>query len=163
MSKQDKKPTVFLGNNITAKFKSATFWTGMIPAVATFLVSVASLLGIKGAEDIVNQGTAIATTIVSILTGFGVLVSHDTKGVSDSGIVKTYTKPRDSEDPEQGLTWENGSNDTITTESTPMAPEEDGEKDHEDHLEDAEPIEKLDSETPVDDVKDEDKSDSPKG
>lgn len=108
MSKEGKKPIVILGNNITAKFKSATFWTGMIPVLATFVVSVLSLLGINGAEDIVNQYTAIATTLVSILAGFGVLVSHDTKGVADSEIAQTFTKPRDSKDPEQAVNWENG-------------------------------------------------------
>lgn len=108
MSKESKKPTVILGNNITAKFKSATFWTGMIPVLATFVVSVLSLLGVNGAEDIVNQYTAIATTLVSILAGFGVLVSHDTKGIADSEISQTFTKPRDSKDPDQGLEWSNG-------------------------------------------------------
>lgn len=113
MSKESKKPTVILGNNITAKFKSATFWTGMIPLLATFVVSVLSLCGVNGAEDIVNQYTAIATTLVSILAGLGVLVSHDTKGIADSEIAQTFTKPRDSKDPDQGLTWENNSEDGV--------------------------------------------------
>lgn len=164
MSKESKKPTVILGNNITAKFKSATFWTGMIPVLATFVVSVLSLLGVNGAEDIVNQYTAIATTLVSILAGLGVLVSHDTKGIADSEIAQTFTKPRDSKDPDQGLTWENNSEDGVTTsEPVPMPPKEHGEKDIEDDFEEAEPLEKLDSETPEDNAKEEDKEDSPKG
>lgn len=160
MSKEGKKPTVILGNNITAKFKSATFWTGMIPVLATFVVSVLSLLGVNGAEDIVNQYTAIATTLVSILAGFGVLVSHDTKGVADSEIAQTFTKPRDSKDPDQGLEWVNGESESFSqVNPTPLAPSEINNEDLED--EDAEPLEHTNVED--DNISELDKEDNPKG
>lgn len=107
----DKKPKIFLGNNISAKLRSATFWTGFIPALATFVVSVCSLLGVDIAEDVVNQYTAIGGVIVSLLTSFGVLVSHDTKGVQDSPIVKSFNKPRDYDDPEQYIQFSEEASD----------------------------------------------------
>ncbi|AKA61428.1 holin [Staphylococcus phage Stau2] len=126
MSKKDKKPLLIAGNNITAKAKSATFWTGFVPVLATFIVSVCSLLGIKGAEDIVNQGTAIAGVVISFLTGLGVLVSHDTKGIADSPIVQDFNKPRDYNDPDKALTYKSeamNSTSELPPTKMPMAPE----------------------------------------
>lgn len=107
MPKNTKKPKIFLGNNISAKAKSATFWTGMIPVIATFVVSVCRLLGIDITEDIITQYQAICTLIISALTGFGVLVSHDTKGASDSPMVKTFNKPRDYTKLENSIEYSN--------------------------------------------------------
>lgn len=106
MPKKDKKPKIFLGNNLSAKVRSSSFWTGMIPALATFIVSVCSLLGIDIAEDVINQYQALGGLVISVLTSIGVLVSHDTKGFSDSPMVKSFNKPRDYKDPEQSINYE---------------------------------------------------------
>ena len=106
MPKKDKKPKIFLGNNLSAKVRSSSFWTGMIPALATFIVSVCSLLGIDIAEDVINQYQALGGLVISVLTSIGVLVSHDTKGFSDSPMVKSFNKPRDYKDPKQSINYE---------------------------------------------------------
>lgn len=152
-----KQPKVVGGINFSTRSKSPSFWLGTIASVGTFIVSMGGLLGVDGLEDIVNQGSAIAGVIISILTQLGVLVDHNTKGIKDSEIVKTdYKKPRDSQDPAQAVGF-------IDEGSSPMAPDEVGEKDIEEQFDDAEPEEALDSETPDDDVPDEEKTSSPRG
>lgn len=116
MPKKDKKPKIFLGNNLSAKVRSSSFWTGMIPALATFIVSVCSLLGIDIAEDVINQYQALGGLVISVLTSIGVLVSHDTKGFSDSPMVKSFNKPRDYKDPEQSINYESKVKEGISSE-----------------------------------------------
>lgn len=114
--KKDKKPKIFLGNNLSAKVRSSSFWTGMIPALATFIVSVCSLLGIDIAEDVINQYQALGGLVISVLTSIGVLVSHDTKGFSDSPMVKSFNKPRDYKDPKQSINYESKVEEGISSE-----------------------------------------------
>lgn len=94
MSNNVKQPKVAGGINWSTRLKSKTFWITTIPTLATIVVSVLSLCGVDGAEDIVNQGTAIATTIVGILAQVGIIVDNNSKGLKDSGMAQELTKPR---------------------------------------------------------------------
>lgn len=154
MAKNNKQPLVVGGINLSPKFRSKSFWVATIPLMATLIVSVLSLCGVQGAEDIVNQYTAIATTVISILAQLGVLVDHNTKGIQDSGIAQTYVEPRNSKDPEQSV-------DYVSTDNSPMPPNEQGELSESEILNYAEPMEydNVDS----DDKSELEKSDNPKG
>lgn len=154
MAKNNKTPLVVGGINLSTKFRSKSFWVATIPLMATLIVSILSLCGVQGAEDIVNQYTAIATTIVSILAQLGVLVDHNTKGIQDSGIAQTYVEPRNSKDPQQSI-------DYVSTDNSPMPPNEQGELSESDILDSAEPMEYDNVES--DSKSESEKSDNPKG
>ncbi len=164
MTKKDKTPTVVGGINLSTRFKSKTFWVASVSALAVFINQLTGAFGLDYSSQ-VEQGVNIIGSILTLLAGLGILVDNNTKGIKDSIIVQTdYHEPRDSKDPEQSLTWENNKvNSIVDGGSHPMAPDVVGELEHEDILAIAEPMEKLDSETPIDDVPDEHKTSSPKG
>ncbi|BCK59738.1 holin [Staphylococcus phage vB_SauH_DELF3] len=105
MSRKEKKHLLIAGNNITAKAKSATFWTGFVPLLARLIRSLCSILGIRGAEDIVNKGNKIAEIVISFFIGLCMLVRRSAKGIADSPIVLNFNKPRDYNDPIKALTY----------------------------------------------------------
>lgn len=164
MAKKDKTPTVFGGINLSTRFKSKTFWVAIVSALALFINQLTGAFGLDYSSQ-VEQGVNIVGSILTLLAGLGILVDNNTKGIKDSVIVQTdYHEPRDSKDPEQALTWDNSKVDSIIDEgSHPMPPEVLGELSDEDILAEAEPMERLDSETPVDNVPDGEKTSSPKG
>nr|DAN11167.1 MAG TPA: holin [Herelleviridae sp.] len=100
-----KKPTVVGGINLTTKVKSKGFWVATVPIIATFITSILSLLGVEVAEEVINQYTAIAGVIISLLAQFGVLVDFNTKGIKDSPIVQGYTAPRNSNNPDEHIEY----------------------------------------------------------
>ena len=147
--------------NFKVRAKNPLFWIANIVAV---LVYIGGYLGVKGTDvtswdklfsivgDVVANPYLIVMIIVTFVT---TAISYTDKGFRDTGIVQTYTKPRNDKDPEQALAY-------IDDSTSPMPPDEVGDKDTEDDFDDAEPEEKLDSEVPEDEVEDEDKSSSPK-
>lgn len=175
MSNNVKQPKVAGGINWSTRLKSKTFWITTIPTLATIVVSVLSLCGVDGAEDIVNQGTAIATTIVGILAQVGIIVDNNSKGLKDSGMAQELTKPRDENvDPVEFKKYEE--EDFSTINPTPVAPTENEIADDEEedevpsdlHAEDSLSLEEQaenveESEVEEDIIPEFDKEDEPKG
>lgn len=156
MAESKKQPKVIGGINWSTRAKSKTFWVAIVSAIAVFANQVTSAFGVDYSAQI-EQGVNIIGSILTFLAMIGVVVDNNTKGIKDSEIVQTdYKKPRDSQDPAQAVGF-------IDEGSSPMAPDEVGEKDIEEQFDDAEPEEALDSETPDDDVPDEEKTSSPRG
>lgn len=155
MAESKKQPKVIGGINWSTRAKSKTFWVAIVSAIAVFANQVTSAFGVDYSAQI-EQGVNIIGSILTFLAMIGVVVDNNTKGIKDSEIVQTdYKKPRDSQDPAQAVGF-------IDEGSSPMAPDEVGEKDIEEQFDDAEPEEALDSETPDDDVPDEEKTSSPR-
>lgn len=148
--------------NFKVRAKNPLFWVANIVAV---LVYIGGYLGVKGEDvtswsklfdilgDIVSNPYLIVMIIVTLIT---TAISYTDKGIRDTGFVNSLEKPRNDRDPNQAAGF-------IDEGSSPMAPDEVGEKDIEEQFDDAEPEEALDSETPDDDVPDEEKTSSPRG
>jgi phi LC3 family holin len=108
MSKESKKPIVVGGINISTRAKSKTFWVAIVSAIAVFANQLTGAFGLDYSSQI-EQGVNIVGSVLTLLAGLGIIVDNNTKGIKDSEIVQTdYIKPRDSKDPEQAVSWENG-------------------------------------------------------
>lgn len=87
--------------NFKVRAKNPLFWVANIVAVLTY---VGGYLGVKGTDitswdklfsivgDIVANPYLIVMIIVTLVT---TAISYTDKGFKDTGIVQTYTKPRD--------------------------------------------------------------------
>lgn len=94
MAKTIKPPKVVGGINWSTRVKSKTFWVAIISAVALFANQVTNAFGVDYSaqiEHIVN----IAGSVLGLAAMLGIVVDSNTKGIKDTGIVRTYTKPRD--------------------------------------------------------------------
>lgn len=88
-----KKPKVAGGINWSTRLKSKTFWVAIVSALALFANQVTGAFGIDYSAQI-EQIVSIIGSILTLLAGVGIIVENNTKGLKDSGIAKTYTKPR---------------------------------------------------------------------
>ena len=86
--------------NIKTRLKNGATLTGLISILALLGNQVAVLFGVDYSAEI-EQLVNIAGTILLVLSSLGIITDPNTKGVSDSGLAKTYDKPRDDKDPEQ--------------------------------------------------------------
>lgn len=92
--------------NWKLRIKNKTVLTGLIGALLLFIKQITELLGLDLSTQL-EQISALAGTIITLLVGLGVIVDPTTKGVKDSGIVKLYTKPRDSNNTDEMVQWQN--------------------------------------------------------
>lgn len=88
-----KQPKVAGGINWSTRLKSKTFWVAIVSALALFANQVTGAFGIDYSAQI-EQIVSIIGSILTLLAGVGIIVENNTKGLKDSGIAKTYTKPR---------------------------------------------------------------------
>lgn len=88
-----KQPKVAGGINWSTRLKSKTFWVAIVSALALFANQVTGAFGIDYSAQI-EQIVSIIGSILTLLAGVGIIVDNNTKGLKDSGIAKTYTKPR---------------------------------------------------------------------
>ena len=86
--------------NIKTRLKNGATLTGLISILALLGNQIAVLFGVDYSAEI-EQLVNIAGTILLVLSSLGVITDPNTKGISDSGLAKTYNKPRDDKDPEQ--------------------------------------------------------------
>lgn len=108
--------------NWKLRIKNKTVLTGIIGALLLFIKQVTELFGLDLSTQL-EQISALAGTIITLLVGLGVIVDPTSKGIKDSGIVQTYTKPRDENiDPVEYQKVV--SDDDITPERKELAPEE---------------------------------------
>lgn len=100
--------------NWKVRVQKKSFWMAIVSALAIFVNSVAQAFGLDYSTQ-VQSAIDGATGLLAVLAGIGVIDDMTTKGISDSGIARTYTKPRDSKDPNQAVNWE-GKSDKKETE-----------------------------------------------
>lgn len=86
--------------NIKTRLKNGATLTALISILALLGNQIAVLFGVDYSSEI-EQLVNIAGTILLVLSSLGIITDPNTKGVSDSGLAKTYDKPRDDKDPEQ--------------------------------------------------------------
>lgn len=92
--------------NWKLRIKNKTVLTGLIGALLLFIKQVTELFGLDLSTQL-EQISALAGTIITLLVGLGVIVDPTSKGIKDSGIVQTYTKPRDSNNTDEMVQWQN--------------------------------------------------------
>ena len=102
--------------NFKVRAKNPVFWISNIIAV---LVYIGGYLGVKGEDvtswgklfdilgDIVSNPYLIVMIIVTLIT---TAISYTDKGIRDTGIVQTYTKPRDDKNPSEFIQWQEDAN-----------------------------------------------------
>ena len=98
--------------NFKVRAKNPLFWIANIVAV---LVYIGGYLGVKGTDvtswdklfsivgDIVANPYLIVMIVVTFVT---TAISYTDKGIRDTGIVQTYTKPRDDKNPSEFVQWQ---------------------------------------------------------
>ena len=105
-----KKPKVFLGQNLSTRIRSPLFWTGIVGILGSAAVSFGGLIGVDlsaQVDNITANSSKIIEFIFLILGLLGVSVDPNSKGVKDSEIVRTdYTKPRNDKDPNEFVQWQ---------------------------------------------------------
>ena len=105
-----KKPKVFLGQNLSTRVRSPYFWTGVVGILGSAVVSFGGLIGVDLSAQVDNV-TANSSKIIEFvflaLGLFGVSVDPNSKGAKDSEIVRTdYTKPRNDKNPNEFVQWQ---------------------------------------------------------
>ncbi len=81
--------------NWKVRLKSKTFWTGLVGVIGTFVVSMASLLGVDlDASGVESAATTVISTVFMVLAMMGVVADPTTSGITDSAQALTYTEPK---------------------------------------------------------------------
>lgn len=79
--------------NWKLRLKNKTVLAGIVSAILLFIKQLTELFGIDIGNQL-EQVSGVIGSVLALLTGLGVLVDPTTKGTSDSGISKTYIRPR---------------------------------------------------------------------
>lgn len=107
---KQKKPKVFLGQNLSTRVRSPYFWTGVVGILGSAVVSFGGLIGVDlsaQVDSITADSSKIIEFVFLALGLFGVSVDPNSKGAKDSEIVRTdYTKPRNDKDPNEFIQWQ---------------------------------------------------------
>ena len=80
--------------NFILRLKNKATLTAIVGAIFLFIKQITEAFGIDLSAQI-EQISGLVGAVITLLVGLGVVVDPTSKGVKDSGITKTYTKPRD--------------------------------------------------------------------
>ena len=80
--------------NFILRLKNKATLTALVGAILLFIKQITEAFGVDLSEQI-EQVSGLIGAIITFLVGVGVVTDPTTVGVKDSGITKTYTKPRD--------------------------------------------------------------------
>ena len=80
--------------NFILRLKNKATLTAIVGAILLFIKQITEAFGVDLSEQI-EQVSGLVGAVITLLVGLGVVVDPTSKGVKDSGITKTYTKPRD--------------------------------------------------------------------
>ncbi|MGP0637786.1 phage holin [Staphylococcus xylosus] len=80
--------------NLILRLKNKTTFTAIVGAVFLFIKQITEAFGIDLSTQL-EQISGLVGAVITLLVTLGVVIDPTTKGVKDSGITKTYTKPRD--------------------------------------------------------------------
>lgn len=85
--------------NFILRLKNKTTLTAIVGAILLFIKQITEAFGVDLSAQI-EQVSGLIGAIITFLVGIGVVTDPTTKGVKDSGIAQTYSKPRnEQEDP----------------------------------------------------------------
>lgn len=82
--------------NWKVRFKKKSFWVAIVSAIVLFVNNITQALGLNYAEQLEQFSNGI-NGLLAVLVTFGVINDPTTKGMKDSGIAQTYSKPRDEQ------------------------------------------------------------------
>ena len=113
------------------RFKNKTVLLSLVAAVALFANQITQAFGLDYSAQ-VEQVVNVAGSVITLLVGLGIVVDPNTKGVADSGLAQTYTKPRDDKNPREYIQWmedskdseKNNEEDFLVPERKEIEPEE---------------------------------------
>lgn len=80
--------------NWKVRFKKKSFWVAIVSAIVLFVNNITQALGLNYTEQLEQFSNGI-NGLLAVLVTFGVINDPTTKGIKDSGIAQTYSKPRD--------------------------------------------------------------------
>lgn len=80
--------------NWKIRFKKKSFWVAIVSAIVLFINNITQAIGIDYTGQLEQFSDGI-NGLLAVLVTFGVINDPTTKGLKDSGIAKTYSKPRD--------------------------------------------------------------------
>ena len=80
--------------NFILRLKNKATLTALVGAILLFIKQITEAFGVDLSEQI-EQVSGLIGAIITFLVCIGVVTDPTTVGVKDSGITKTYTKPRD--------------------------------------------------------------------
>ena len=80
--------------NFILRLKNKATLTAIVGAILLFIKQITEAFGIDLSAQI-EQVSGLIGAVITFLVGIGVVTDPTTVGVKDSGITKTYTKPRD--------------------------------------------------------------------
>lgn len=109
MAKQDKKPKLLFGQNMSARVRSPLFWTGVVGILGSAVVSFGNLIGVDftGTVDSVSESADGIINFVFLVLGLiGVTNNPTTKRYRDTEIEQEYVKPRDDRNPNEFVQWQ---------------------------------------------------------
>lgn len=135
MVKDDKKPKVFLGQNMSARVRSPLFWTGIVGILGSAIVSFGGLIGLDWSDQVnkVTEGSSQVVEFVFLILGLmGVSVDPTSKRYRDTEHAQEYKKPRDDKNPREYVQWmedskdseKNNEEDFLVPERKEIEPEE---------------------------------------
>ncbi|MDW4254617.1 phage holin [Staphylococcus saprophyticus] len=82
--------------NWKIRFKKKSFWVAIVSAIVLFVNNITQALGLNYTEQLEQFSDGI-NGLLAVLVTFGVINDPTTKGMKDSGIAQTYSKPRDEQ------------------------------------------------------------------
>ena len=135
MVKDDKKPKVFLGQNMSARVRSPLFWTGIVGILGSAVISFGGLIGLDWSDQVnkVTEGSSQVVEFVFLILGLmGVSVDPTSKRYRDTEHAQEYKKPRDDKNPREYIQWmedskdseKNNEEDFLVPERKEIEPEE---------------------------------------
>lgn len=80
--------------NFILRLKNKATLTAIVGAIFLFIKQITEAFGIDLSAQI-EQISGLVGAVITLLVGLGVVVDPTSKGVKDSGIAQTYSKPRD--------------------------------------------------------------------
>ena len=80
--------------NFILRLKNKATLTALVGAILLFIKQITEAFGVDLSTQI-EQISGLVGAVITLLVGLGVVVDPTSKGVKDSGIAKTYAKPRD--------------------------------------------------------------------
>lgn len=109
MAKQDKKPKLLFGQNMSARVRSPLFWTGVVGILGSAVVSFGDLIGVdlSAQVDTVTANSSNVIEFVFLVLGLiGVTNNPTTKRYRDAEIEQEFVKPRDDKNPSEFVQWQ---------------------------------------------------------
>ena len=108
--------------NFILRLKNKATLTAIVGAILLFIKQITEAFGIDLSAQI-EQISGLVGAVITLLVGLGVVVDPTSKGVKDSGIAQTYSKPRDEN--ENPVEYQKvASDEKVTPERKELTPTE---------------------------------------